>query len=51
MLKNVSLMMCVGALGLGAGLSPAAAFERSYPVATSPPVYAGQPAPTQIAYA
>ncbi|MGN6309456.1 MAG: L,D-transpeptidase family protein [Xanthobacteraceae bacterium] len=51
MLKNISLMMCVGAVGLSAGFSPAAAFERSYPVASSAPVYAGRPAPTQVAYA
>jgi lipoprotein-anchoring transpeptidase ErfK/SrfK len=51
MLKNVSLILCVGAVGACAGFSPAAAFERSYPVASSAPVYAGQPAPTQVAYA
>jgi len=50
MLKNFSLMMCVGAVGLGAGLCPAAAFERSYPVASSAVADAGQPT-TRVAYA
>jgi len=49
MLKNVSLIMLVGAVGLGAGLCPAAALERSYPVASSATVYAAQPA--RVAYA
>ncbi len=51
MLKNFSLVMCVGVVGLGAGLCPATALERSYPVASSAVGYAGQPAPARVAYA
>ncbi len=50
MLKKFSLMMLVGASGLSAGLCPATAFERSYPVASSA-AYPVQPTPTRVAYA
>ncbi|MCO5130702.1 MAG: L,D-transpeptidase [Xanthobacteraceae bacterium] len=48
MLKNFSLIMCVGAVGFGAGAAPAAALERAYPVASAADA---QPAPVRVAFA